>query len=83
MPDHPAGREGDPLARMTAELCSAGVFHCDTRLGHGISLALPAMPGTVMFHLVLEGSCTVVADDHEVPLGPGGVALLARGTGPS
>ncbi len=73
--------EAVALRRMTAELRSTGIFHCDTRLADGQSLELPEMPGTVMFHLVLEGACTVSTPQAAQTITTGQIALLPHGRG--
>lgn len=71
----------DDARSLTGLLRSTGIFHCDTRLGEDTALRLPAMPRTVMLHLVLHGRCTVATAEHAVTLEVGDLALLPHGRG--
>lgn len=74
----------DPARRsLAAQLTATQVFVCDTSLGEAISLELPPLPGTVMFHLVVDGECTVQGSSTHHRLGPGDLALLPHGDGHS
>lgn len=66
---------------LAAELHARGVFCCDTTLGAASALALPAMPGTVMAHIVLEGECAIRVRGTTTRLAPGQVALVSHGEG--
>lgn len=72
----------DPLTdalrfvRMRGSLYSRCTFRGDW------GLALPELPGTLMFHVVTDGACWI-ALDGEAPrhLGPGDLALVPHGLG--
>lgn len=66
---------------LGALLRSRGIFHCDTRLDGSTAVDLPALPGSVMYHLVLHGTCVVICDDTTVTLGEGEIVLVPHGTG--
>jgi AraC-like DNA-binding protein len=69
------------LRQLTAQLRSTSVFHCDTRMAHDQALELPEMPGTVTFHIVLDGSCTISTDQGHEEIAAGDLALLPHGRG--
>ncbi|WP_216693219.1 AraC family transcriptional regulator [Dietzia psychralcaliphila] len=71
----------DSVSRLTSELRSRGIFHCDTRMAAGVTLLLPPMPETVMFHAAIGGRCSVTVDGTTTRLEPGEVALLPHGAG--
>lgn len=77
----PAGSRSEQIAAMTSALRSHGQFHCDTHLGDDVTLRLPPLPGTIMFHLVMAGRCVVACDDRSVTVGPGTVVLVPHGRG--
>lgn len=71
----------DDQRAMAGMLHSAGIFHCDSRLGAGVALELPPLPDSAMLHLVLEGTCSLVVDGSLLDLGRGDLVLLPHGRG--
>lgn len=78
----PMAAELDPLGDVLHLIRLAGVFYCPSELSEPWGGSLPAMPDTLWFHVVTEGSCRIeAADGSRAEIGPGDVALLPHGTG--
>lgn len=72
----------DPLGEALHALRLDGVFYCRSELTAPWGLALPALPGHVAFHVVLEGSARLdVEGAAPVDLAPGALALVPHGEG--
>lgn len=67
--------------QLAALLRSRGIFHCDTRLDAATAVDLPPLEGTVMYHLVLAGTCVVSQGDQAVRAREGDIVLVPHGTG--
>jgi hypothetical protein len=72
---------GSSAANLAAELRIRGVFYCDTRLDSTAALRIPPMPGSMMFHVVLDGTCVIDVEGRREVLSPGDIALCPHGTG--
>jgi AraC-like DNA-binding protein len=72
----------DPLGEALHFLRMNGVFYSRCEFSAPWGLALPAMPGTLMFHVVTAGRCwlEVEAAGHRL-LQPGDLALVPHGEG--
>ncbi|WP_404372834.1 cupin domain-containing protein [Kytococcus sedentarius] len=66
---------------LAALLRARGIFHCDTRLDASTAVELPPLPGTVMYHLVLQGACVVSRGDEAVEAAAGDIVLVPHGAG--
>ncbi|MFL0460252.1 cupin domain-containing protein [Kytococcus sedentarius] len=66
---------------LAALLRARGIFHCDTRLDACTAVELPPLPGTVMYHLVLQGACVVSHGDEAVAAAAGDIVLVPHGAG--
>lgn len=75
-------RANDPLGETLHQLRLDGSLYCRSELRGDWSLAMPALPGKMMFHIVTSGECRLQLD-QEPPhrLGVGSVALVPHGRG--
>ncbi|MCE9670126.1 AraC family transcriptional regulator [Myxococcus stipitatus] len=72
----------DSLGEALHFLRMSGTFYCRSELSAPWGLALPAMEGCLMFHVVASGQCWLEVDDGEpMLLQPGMFALLPHGRG--
>lgn len=72
----------DPLGEALHFLRMSGSYYARCEFSAPWALELPAFPGTLMFHVVTSGSCTLVAPGAEPrTLRPGGLALVPHGQG--
>lgn len=71
----------DVLDRTLADLGLSGVFYAASELAGPWGIAMPPMPGTMMFHLVVRGRAVVALEDREHVIRPGQVLLVPHGTG--
>jgi AraC-like DNA-binding protein len=72
----------DPLGEALHFLRMSGTFYSRCEFTAPWALELPAIPGTLMFHVVTSGSCTLaVPGAAPSPLRPGGLALVPHGQG--
>ncbi len=71
----------DLLTAALQDFGMTGVFYAVSDLAAPWGIDMPPLPGTMIFHLVTEGSAVVRVDDVECRLEPGDVALVPRGTG--
>jgi len=72
----------DPLGEALHFLRMSGVFYCSSEFTEPWALALPAMQGTLMFHVVTSGRCwlEVEGGDRRL-LQAGDLALVPHGQG--
>lgn len=76
--------EGDPADELLGRLRLSGVVYCRSELSAPWGLSMPAMPGCMSFHLVMQGRCLLTeADGSEHDLQAGDVMLVTRGDGHS
>ncbi|MCX5041898.1 AraC family transcriptional regulator [Aldersonia sp. NBC_00410] len=59
----------------------SGVFYAASEAFAPWGIEMPPMPGTLIFHLLTEGSAVVLVDGEERRIGPGEVVLVPHGTG--
>lgn len=72
----------DPLGEALHFLRMSGTFYCHSRLGAPWGMAMPAIPRSLMFHIVLEGEGMVqVPDQAPQRLLPGELLLVPHGRG--
>lgn len=67
--------------QLTTLLRSRGIFHCDTRLSGEVGLHLPPLAGSVMYHLVLRGTCVVSRGEESITAEEGSIVLVPHGNG--
>ncbi|MDF1737891.1 MAG: AraC family transcriptional regulator [Verrucomicrobiales bacterium] len=89
MPDHPtvnspeeAFRSVDPLGEALHALRLSGTFFCRSELNAPWGVELPAMPESLMFHIVTEGSAWITfpgGERHELKTHD--FALIPQGLG--
>lgn len=73
---------GDPLGEALHALRLTGAFYCRTELSAPYGVALPAFPGSLMFHIMTSGRCWLVVEgEAPVLLQPGDLALVPHGRG--
>ncbi|WP_221927836.1 cupin domain-containing protein [Isoptericola variabilis] len=58
-----------------------GVFYSTGRFAAPWGIAMPALPGVLLFHLLLEGEAVVEVEGERHPLGVGDLLLVPHGTG--
>ncbi len=79
---HPWPPAADPLGEALHFLRMSGVFYSRCEFTAPWGLALPAMPGTLMFHVVTSGRCWLEVEGAEPsPLQLGHLALVPHGEG--
>ena len=77
-----AWQPADPLGEALHSLRMSGTFYCRSELTAPWGVDLPAMPESLMFHVVTSGGCWVELDGGESQyLGSGDFALLPHGRG--
>jgi AraC-like DNA-binding protein len=72
---------GDPLDRTLADLGMSGVFYAVSELAAPWGIAMPPLPGTMVFHLVTRGEALVTVGDARATVSPGSVVLVPHGEG--
>ncbi|MCA5893474.1 AraC family transcriptional regulator [Isoptericola sp. NEAU-Y5] len=77
----PGARQGDPWGEVLGELEMVGVFCSTGRFSEPWGLELPALPRTLMYHLLLDGRAVVDVEGATLDLAPGDVVLVPHGTG--
>ncbi|UPW17527.1 AraC family transcriptional regulator [Agarivorans sp. TSD2052] len=74
----------DPLGEILHQLRVDGSLYCRSRLFGRWSLAMPVLPGKMMFHIVNKGQCWLSLDDEApVLLTQGSLVLVPHGHGHS
>ncbi|SKC82581.1 AraC family transcriptional regulator [Krasilnikoviella flava] len=77
-----AGRpQEDPWADVLGTLEMDAVFCSTGRLSEPWGIAMPALPGILMFHLLLDGRAVVDVEGQRHDLGPGDLVLVPHGAG--
>lgn len=72
----------DPLAEALHHLRMRGVFYSRCELSAPWGIELPAIPDSLMFHVVIGGTCWLeVAGSAGLHLQPGDLALVPHGAG--
>jgi AraC-like DNA-binding protein len=72
----------DPLGEALHFLRMSGVFYTRSAFTEPWALALPPMPGCLMFHVVTSGRCQLeVEGEEDTLLQPGDFALVPHGEG--
>jgi len=72
----------DALGEALHSLRLSGAFYCRSELTAPFGVALPAFPGSLMFHILMAGRCWLeVADEAPLLLQPGDLALVPHGRG--
>src|SRR5688500_18297929 len=72
----------DPLGEALHSLRMTGAFYSRCEFTAPWGLALPAMPGFLMFHVVTSGQCWLEVEGAEDRLvRPGDLALVPHGEG--
>ncbi|MFI4893904.1 MAG: AraC family transcriptional regulator [Phycisphaerales bacterium JB058] len=72
----------DPLGETLHSFRLEGVVYARSRLTAPWGIAMPPMPGCLMFHIVTAGSCRLeFADQEAATIRPGEFALMPRGEG--
>ena len=71
----------DPLGAVLADFTTRQVFVCVSELRAPWGIALPAMPGTLMFHVLTAGQAVVDVGDERVTLAAGRMMLVPQGGG--
>jgi AraC-like DNA-binding protein len=91
MSDHSAAnsteeafRSVDPLGEALHALRLSGAFFCRSELRAPWGIELPPMPGSLMFHIVSEGSAWITfGNDERFEMKAGDFVLLPQGRGHS
>lgn len=77
-----AGRpQEDPWAEVLGGLEMDAVFCSTGRFSEPWGIAMPALPGVLMFHLLLDGRAVVDVEGGRHDLGPGDLVLVPHGAG--
>jgi len=72
----------DPFAEAFHSLRMTGLFYCRSELTAPWGLWMPPMPGSLWFHAVTAGRCTLAVDGTaSITLAPGAFTLITQGTG--
>jgi AraC-like DNA-binding protein len=72
----------DPLGEALHSLRMSGTMYCRCEFSAPWALALPAMHGFLMFHVLTSGNCWLEIDgDERCLLSPGDLALVPHGNG--
>ncbi len=80
--NHQLPPSADPLGEALHFLRMSGTFYARCEFSAPWALELPALPGTLMFHVVTSGECTLVVPGAAPrSLRPGGLALVPHGQG--
>lgn len=82
MTDQDSRMPVDPVGEALHFLRMSGTFYCRSEFTAPWGLALPAMPGCLMLHVLTSGTCWLEADGcAPLPLQPGELTLVPHGQG--
>ncbi|NHC16187.1 AraC family transcriptional regulator [Motilibacter deserti] len=73
--------EPDVLDRALQEFGMTGVFYAVSDVPAPWGIALPPMPGTMVFHLLTRGEAVIEVEGEWVAVRPGDLLLVPHGTG--
>ncbi|MGB0942645.1 MAG: AraC family transcriptional regulator [Marinomonas sp.] len=72
----------DPLGEVLHQLRLDGSLYCRSHLAGDWSLAMPVLPGKMMFHIINKGNCWLsVKDEAPIALQQGALVLIPHGLG--
>jgi hypothetical protein len=72
----------DPLGEVLHQLRLDGSLYCRSHLAGDWSLAMPVLPGKMMFHIINKGNCWLsVKDEVPIALQQGALVLIPHGLG--
>ncbi|MBA2952493.1 helix-turn-helix domain-containing protein [Nocardioides sp. MAH-18] len=71
----------DVLSETLADFGMTGVFYAASDLSAPWGIAIPPLPGTVVFHLVTAGELVLQVDGETTRMGAGDIVLVPHGTG--
>ncbi|GGA71790.1 AraC family transcriptional regulator [Neiella marina] len=71
----------EPIGRLLASLHMESAFYTKSQLSAPWALAMPAMSGCMMFHLVVSGKVSFSSDGHQFELSTGDFVLFPKGQG--
>ncbi|WP_438464453.1 AraC family transcriptional regulator [Marinomonas sp. PE14-40] len=72
----------DPLGEVLHQLRLDGSLYCRSHLAGGWSLAMPVLPGKMMFHIINQGSCWLsLKGEAPQKLQQGALLLIPHGLG--
>ncbi|WP_232665014.1 AraC family transcriptional regulator [Pseudonocardia sp. TRM90224] len=74
----------DPMGEALHLLRMTGTFYFRAEFSEPWGIEIPPMPDTLWFHVVTHGSAAIVlppTGEQDVPLAPGGLALVPHGAG--
>lgn len=75
------GMEADVLDEALHEFGMSGVFYAVSELAAPWGIAMPPMPGTMVFHLLTYGDAVIEVGETRVRVRPGDLLLVTHGTG--
>ena len=71
----------DVLTETLTDFGMTGVFYAVSHLRAPWGMAIPPMPGTIVFHLVTEGRLELEVDGETAEMSAGDIVLVPNGTG--
>ncbi|MDZ5663527.1 AraC family transcriptional regulator [Nocardioides sp. zg-1308] len=71
----------DVLTDTLTDFGMTGVFYAVSELSAPWGIAIPPLPGTVVFHLVTEGGLVLEVDGEHTTMSAGDMVLVPTGTG--
>lgn len=80
-PDFPANN--DHFGPFIEQLKPQNSLYCFSTLAAPWGLALPAMPGRLMLHVVMSGNCLIITETSQIALSAGALVLIPHGKGHS
>ncbi len=69
------------LTETLTDFGMSGVFYAASDLQAPWGIAMPPMPGTIVFHLVTEGELVLEVDGETTPMTAGDIVLVPHGNG--
>jgi AraC-like DNA-binding protein len=73
--------ERDVLTETLTDVGMSGVFYAASDLAAPWGIAIPPLPGTIVFHLVTEGGLVLEVDGGTTTMSAGDIVLVPHGTG--
>lgn len=78
-----AGMDTDVLTETLHGFGMSGVFYAVSELAAPWGIAMPPLPGTMVFHLLTCGAAVIEVEGERVDVRPGDLLLVPHGTGHS